>query len=82
MLFEKYHPDSDTTDKSLHEKFVKINEAFTVLSKKSTRADYDLSMKPNPTTTTTKTKSQPPRPSPSPFEWKQKTNFREEDVDW
>lgn len=37
----KYHPDSNSSDKSLHEKFVKINEAFSILSKQSTRITYD-----------------------------------------
>jgi len=37
----KYHPDSNSADKSLHDKFVKINEAFTILSKQSTRTTYD-----------------------------------------
>jgi len=40
----KYHPDSNAADKTLHEKFVKINEAFSVLSKQSTRSTYDQSI--------------------------------------
>ena len=41
FLSFQYHPDADASDKSLHEKFVKINEAFSVLSKQSTRHNYD-----------------------------------------
>lgn len=40
----KYHPDSNSADKTLHEKFVKINEAFSILSKQSTRTTYDQSI--------------------------------------
>ncbi|CAF2871931.1 unnamed protein product [Rotaria sp. Silwood2] len=43
-LSKEYHPDSNSADKSLHEKFVKINEAFSVLSKHSTRTIYDQSL--------------------------------------
>ena len=46
MLFSvglQYHPDSNADDKSLHEKFVKINEAFGVLGKAATRTNYDQS---------------------------------------
>jgi DnaJ-class molecular chaperone len=42
LLFSvKYHPDSNSADKSLHEKFVKINQAFSILGKQSTRITYD-----------------------------------------
>ncbi|CAF1336258.1 unnamed protein product [Rotaria sordida] len=43
-LSKEYHPDSNSADQSLHEKFVKINEAFSVLSKQSTRSTYDQSL--------------------------------------
>ncbi|CAF0920069.1 unnamed protein product [Didymodactylos carnosus] len=36
-----YHPDSNPNDKSLHGKFVKINEAYNILSKQSSRTTYD-----------------------------------------
>ncbi|UJR37234.1 hypothetical protein I4U23_029943 [Adineta vaga] len=42
-LSKEYHPDSNSTDKSLHNKFVKINEAFSILSKQSSRITYDQS---------------------------------------
>ncbi|CAF1186421.1 unnamed protein product, partial [Adineta ricciae] len=43
-LSKEYHPDSNSTDKSLHDKFVKINEAFSILNKKSSRITYDQSL--------------------------------------
>ncbi|CAF0774010.1 unnamed protein product [Rotaria sp. Silwood1] len=43
-LSKEYHPDLNAADKSLHEKFVKINEAFSILSKESTRTTYDQSL--------------------------------------
>ncbi|CAF0773965.1 unnamed protein product [Adineta steineri] len=43
-LSKEYHPDSNSADKSLHNKFVKINEAFSILSKQSTRTTYDQSL--------------------------------------
>ncbi|CAF1110794.1 unnamed protein product, partial [Didymodactylos carnosus] len=36
-----YHPDSNPNDKRLHGKFVKINEAYNILSKQSSRTTYD-----------------------------------------
>ena len=46
MIFQlsvrfQYHPDSNAADKSLHDKFVKINEAFSILNKQSARNTYD-----------------------------------------
>ncbi|CAF1019483.1 unnamed protein product [Rotaria sp. Silwood1] len=43
-LSKEYHPDANAADKSLHDKFVKINEAFSILSKQSTRTTYDQSL--------------------------------------
>ncbi|CAF1125117.1 unnamed protein product [Didymodactylos carnosus] len=40
-LSKEYHPDSNPNDKSLHGKFVKINEAYNILSKQSSRTTYD-----------------------------------------
>ncbi len=40
----KYHPDRNSGDKSAEEKFKKINEAYSVLSDSSKRAQYDAGM--------------------------------------
>ncbi|TSY55760.1 Transmembrane and coiled-coil domain-containing protein 6 [Bagarius yarrelli] len=40
-----FHPDSDPTNPSLHSQFVKLNEAYRVLSKEATRKEYDLQMR-------------------------------------
>ncbi|CAG7721791.1 unnamed protein product [Allacma fusca] len=39
------HPDKDPGNKDLHEKFVKINEAYNVLSKVETRRQYDSKLR-------------------------------------
>ncbi|MCI4380079.1 hypothetical protein PGIGA_G00235770 [Pangasianodon gigas] len=39
---KKLHPDSDPTNPSLHSQFVKLNEAYRVLSKEGTRKEYDF----------------------------------------
>mgnify|MGYP000084269104 CR=1 FL=1 len=39
------HPDQNKDSKS-HDRFVKISEAYTVLSKPSTRKDYDVTLDP------------------------------------
>ena len=36
------HPDVNSGDKSLHAKFVAINEAYTTLINETTRRDYDV----------------------------------------
>uniref|UniRef100_A0A8D0GFB0 DnaJ heat shock protein family (Hsp40) member C4 n=1 Tax=Sphenodon punctatus TaxID=8508 RepID=A0A8D0GFB0_SPHPU len=38
---KKLHPDSDPSNPSLHSQFVKLNEAYKVLSKESSRQRYD-----------------------------------------
>nr|XP_020657429.1 dnaJ homolog subfamily C member 4 [Pogona vitticeps]XP_020657430.1 dnaJ homolog subfamily C member 4 [Pogona vitticeps] len=38
---KKLHPDSNPRDPDLHNQFVKLNEAYTVLSKESSRRQYD-----------------------------------------
>ena len=43
-LSKTWHPDTDTNDPTRHQKFVKINEAYSVLSKPLSRRDYDLSL--------------------------------------
>ncbi|XP_015438341.1 PREDICTED: dnaJ homolog subfamily C member 4-like [Dufourea novaeangliae] len=42
-LSKKMHPDNSSEGN--HADFVKINEAYTILSKKHTRRDYDMSLK-------------------------------------
>lgn len=42
---KKLHPDSDPSNPSLHSQFVKLNEAYTVLSKEGTRKDYDFGLR-------------------------------------
>ncbi|KAM6435248.1 dnaJ homolog subfamily C member 4 isoform 1-T3 [Liasis olivaceus] len=38
---KKLHPDSNPTNPELHSQFVKLNEAYNVLSKEESRRDYD-----------------------------------------
>ncbi len=38
------HPDTNPNDPLNHEKFVRVNEAYMVLSKTSTRREYDMTM--------------------------------------
>ncbi|XP_075693376.1 dnaJ homolog subfamily C member 4 [Rhinoderma darwinii] len=40
-LSKKCHPDSDPTNPLLHSQFVRLNEAYRVLSKFSSRLEYD-----------------------------------------
>ncbi|XP_018420455.1 PREDICTED: dnaJ homolog subfamily C member 4 [Nanorana parkeri] len=40
-LSKKCHPDSDPSNPSLHAQFVRVNEAYKVLSKQSSRKHYD-----------------------------------------
>ncbi|MCJ8734179.1 hypothetical protein PDJAM_G00232340 [Pangasius djambal] len=42
---KKLHPDSDPTNPSLHSQFVKLNEAYRVLSKEGTRKEYDFRLR-------------------------------------
>ncbi|CAF2662603.1 unnamed protein product [Rotaria sp. Silwood2] len=81
-LSKEYHPDSNAADKSLHEKFVKINEAFSILSKQSTRTTYDQTLSSSFSSqyqpySQRYSSSPPPRPQQthgSPFDWTY-TNF-------
>ncbi|ORY02417.1 hypothetical protein K493DRAFT_254957 [Basidiobolus meristosporus CBS 931.73] len=41
QLAKKYHPDSNKEDEGAHEKFVKVQEAYQILSDDKKRADYD-----------------------------------------
>ncbi|KAK7789708.1 hypothetical protein R5R35_012309 [Gryllus longicercus] len=45
-LSKQYHPDKNAND-STHNKFVKLNEAYTILSRPETRREYDLSLVPD-----------------------------------
>ena len=40
-LARKYHPDVNQNDDVLKNKFLKVNEAYEVLSNEKTRKDYD-----------------------------------------
>ncbi|KAJ1108637.1 hypothetical protein NDU88_006013 [Pleurodeles waltl] len=42
---KKLHPDSDPANPNLHTRFVKLNEAYGVLSRESSRREYDLSLR-------------------------------------
>lgn len=44
-LSKECHPDKNSQDPKTHDKFVQVNEAYTVLSKGLSRRDYDLSLK-------------------------------------
>ncbi|CAF0800242.1 unnamed protein product [Adineta ricciae] len=72
-LSKEYHPDANSADKSLHDKFVKINEAFSVLSKPSARKTYDQNLN-YPHQSASRGYSAPPTArqqasTGSPFEW-------------
>ena len=43
-LSKQYHPDMKSDDPSMHQKFVQINEAYSVLSKPLSRRDYDATL--------------------------------------
>ncbi|CAL9707022.1 unnamed protein product [Knipowitschia caucasica] len=42
---KKVHPDSDPSNPDLHTQFVKLNEAYRVLSKDKSRKEYDLKIR-------------------------------------
>lgn len=42
---KKLHPDCDPSNPELHTQFVKLNEAYRVLSKNRSRKEYDLKLK-------------------------------------
>ncbi|XP_034038078.1 dnaJ homolog subfamily C member 4 [Thalassophryne amazonica] len=42
---KKLHPDSDPSNPDLHCEFVNLNQAYRVLSKQSSRKEYDLKIK-------------------------------------
>ncbi|TRY90100.1 hypothetical protein DNTS_031597 [Danionella cerebrum] len=39
------HPDMDPSNVRLHDQFVELNEAYRVLSKESSRRDYDITLR-------------------------------------
>lgn len=43
-LSKLIHPDRNPTDPDLHAKFVRLNEAYSVLSKAQARKEYDVSL--------------------------------------
>ncbi|XP_059811184.1 dnaJ homolog subfamily C member 4 isoform X1 [Hypanus sabinus] len=46
MLYKTLlHPDIDLSNPNLHAQFVRLNEAYSVLSKHSSRAEYDAKLK-------------------------------------
>ncbi|PKK79649.1 J-domain from the Dnaj-like protein, partial [Rhizophagus irregularis] len=40
-LSKKYHPDANIGDKKAASKFIRINEAYSILSKEQSRREYD-----------------------------------------
>uniref|UniRef100_A0A3P9I729 DnaJ (Hsp40) homolog, subfamily C, member 4 n=1 Tax=Oryzias latipes TaxID=8090 RepID=A0A3P9I729_ORYLA len=42
---KKLHPDSDPSNPELHSQFVKLNEAYRVLSKELSRKEYDFKIR-------------------------------------
>ncbi|CAJ1058744.1 dnaJ homolog subfamily C member 4 [Xyrichtys novacula] len=42
---KKLHPDSDPTNPALHSQFVELNEAYRVLSKDTSRREYDFKIR-------------------------------------
>src|SRR3954470_10751923 len=44
-LSKKYHPDANIGDKTASSKFIRINEAYSTLSKEQSRREYDQSIR-------------------------------------
>ncbi|XP_072887277.1 dnaJ homolog subfamily C member 4 [Hemitrygon akajei] len=42
---KKLHPDIDLSNPNLHAQFIRLNEAYSVLSKHSSRAEYDTKLR-------------------------------------
>ncbi|KAG7276931.1 hypothetical protein CRUP_010251, partial [Coryphaenoides rupestris] len=42
---KKLHPDCDTSNPALHSQFVELNQAYQVLSRKSSRKEYDFKLR-------------------------------------
>nr|XP_057916118.1 dnaJ homolog subfamily C member 4 isoform X2 [Doryrhamphus excisus] len=42
---KKLHPDSDPSNPALHSQFVQLNEAYRVLSKETSRKEYDFKIR-------------------------------------
>lgn len=66
-LSKECHPDMSSGPNN-HEKFVRINEAYSVLIKSTSRRDYDLSLA-KPKASTTVYSSQPPKPNSKKKDW-------------
>ena len=45
QLAKKLHPDANPNDPKANEKFIKLQEAFTTLSAKKTKIQYDEAFK-------------------------------------
>lgn len=80
-LSKKCHPDSDPSNPYLHAQFVRINEAYNVLSKPSTRKQYDDILEAIQ-------RNRPSYSNPSPYQKASRahrtvyTHRKEEDHDW
>jgi len=46
VLFFQCHPDKNQNDPTKHSEFVKLNEAYHILSRPDKRRAYDLTLKP------------------------------------
>ena len=44
LCLVQLHPDVNAKDPKTHEKFVKVNEAYSILSKPISRKEYDVSL--------------------------------------
>uniref|UniRef100_A0A3B4AXM9 J domain-containing protein n=1 Tax=Periophthalmus magnuspinnatus TaxID=409849 RepID=A0A3B4AXM9_9GOBI len=44
-ISKKVHPDRDPSNPELHSQFVKLNEAYRILSKDKSRKEYDLKLR-------------------------------------
>lgn len=67
-LSKEHHPDQNQQDKDSHEKFVKINTAYEVLSKETSKKEYDIDMtmqnQPRKAYTGNETSYRPPNYNP------------------
>ncbi len=44
FYFLQIHPDTNPNDPSNHAKFVRINEAYSILSRTTSRREYDMTL--------------------------------------
>ncbi|KAG9475460.1 dnaJ homolog subfamily C member 4 isoform X2 [Eleutherodactylus coqui] len=76
-LSKKCHPDSDPTNPLLHSQFVRLNEAYSVLSKPSSREQYDQILEAIQRDDWRATSHNPYKSHSTTYNWKQTYQTRE-----